>query len=91
MQEPEALERVLGYIERGKQEGARCLVGGGQPAQLEKGYFVEPTLFVDVDPDSTIAQDEIFGPVLCVIPYGDDDDGYGTVVAVEIWGCCSTI
>lgn len=67
-------ERVLGYIEKGKQEGARCLVGGGRPAHLEKGFFVEPTLFVDVDPDSTIAQEEIFGPVLCVIPYDDDDD-----------------
>ncbi len=66
-------DRVLDYIERGKQEGARCLVGGGRPAHLERGYFVEPTLFVDVDPDSTIAQEEIFGPVLCVIPYNDDD------------------
>jgi aldehyde dehydrogenase (NAD+) len=69
-------QRVLDYIEKGKQEGARCLVGGGKPAgELgEKGCFVEPTLFVDVDPDSTIAQEEIFGPVLCVIPYEDDDD-----------------
>ena len=67
-------ERVLGYIEKGKAEGARLLVGGGRPAHLEKGYFVEPTLFVDVDPDSTIAQEEIFGPVLSVIAYDDDDD-----------------
>ncbi len=69
-------ERVLAYIEKGKAEGARCLVGGGAPTGKlgEKGYFVEPTLFVDVDPDSTIAQEEIFGPVLCVIPYEDDDD-----------------
>src|SRR6476469_7784024 len=67
-------ERVLGYIEKGKAEGARLVVGGGRPAQLEKGYYVEPTLFVDVDPDSTIAQEEIFGPVLAVIPYEDDDD-----------------
>jgi len=67
-------ERVLGYIEQGKAEGARCVVGGGRPAHLEKGFFVEPTLFVDVDPDSTIAQEEIFGPVLAVIPYDDDDD-----------------
>ena len=42
--------------------------------QFDKGYFVQPTLFVDVDPDSTIAQEEIFGPVLVVIPYEDDDD-----------------
>ncbi len=67
-------ERVLSYIEKGKQEGARLLVGGGVPKHLPKGYFVEPTLFVDVDPDSTIAQEEIFGPVLCVIPFDDDDD-----------------
>jgi aldehyde dehydrogenase (NAD+) len=68
------LERVLGYIEKGKAEGARLVVGGGRPAHLPKGYFVEPTLFVDVDPDSTIAQEEIFGPVLAVLKYTDDDD-----------------
>ena len=67
-------ERVLGYIEKGKAEGARLLVGGGRPAHLEKGFYVEPTLFVDVDPDSTLAQEEIFGPVLSVIPYDTDDD-----------------
>src|SRR5262245_3474329 len=67
-------ERVLGYIAKGKQEGARLAVGGGRPAHLPKGYFVEPTLFVDVDPNATIAQEEIFGPVLAVIPYEDDDD-----------------
>ena len=65
-------ERVLGYIEKGKAEGARCLVGGGRPEG--KGFFVEPTLFVDVDPKSTIAQEEIFGPVCVAIPYEDDDD-----------------
>jgi aldehyde dehydrogenase (NAD+) len=67
-------ERVLAYIEKGKREGARCLVGGGAPKHLSRGFFVEPTLFVDVDPRSTIAQEEIFGPVLCAIPYDDDDD-----------------
>ena len=67
-------ERVLGYIEKGKAEGARLLVGGGVPAQFDKGYWVEPTLFVDVDPDATIAQEEIFGPVLAVLQYKDDDD-----------------
>ena len=68
------LDRVLGYIEKGKSEGARLVVGGGRATQFEKGYFVQPTLFVDVDPDSTIAQEEIFGPVLCVLKYRDDDD-----------------
>ncbi len=67
-------ERVLSYIEKGRQEGARVLVGGGVPEHLEKGFYVEPTLFVDVDPDATIAQEEIFGPVLAVIPFDDDDD-----------------
>ncbi len=65
-------ERVLSYIETGIAEGARCLVGGGKPDG--KGFFVEPTLFVDVDSGMTIAQEEIFGPVLCVIPYEDDAD-----------------
>jgi aldehyde dehydrogenase (NAD+) len=50
------------------------VAGGGRPAQLSKGYFVEPTLFVDVDPDATIAQEEIFGPVLSVIPYDTEED-----------------
>jgi len=67
-------ERVLGYIEKGKREGARLLTGGGVPKHLKKGFYVEPTLFADVDPDSTIAQEEIFGPVLVVIPFDDDDD-----------------
>src|SRR5262245_643187 len=67
-------QRVLGYLEKGKKDVARLLVGGGAPKHLPKGFYVEPTLFVDVDPDSTIAQEEIFGPVLCVIPYSDDDD-----------------
>ena len=65
-------ERVLGYIEKGKQEGARCLVGGGRPEG--PGFFVEPTLFVDVAPEMTIAQEEIFGPVCSVLTYEDDDD-----------------
>jgi aldehyde dehydrogenase (NAD+) len=67
-------ERVLGYIEKGKAEGARAVVGGGPATQFDKGYFVQPTLFADVDPTSTIAQEEIFGPVLVVIPYEDEED-----------------
>jgi aldehyde dehydrogenase (NAD+) len=70
-------ERVLGYIEKGKAEGAKCLVGGGAATQFDKGYFVQPTLFVDVDPNATIAREEIFGPVLSVIPFADDDDAVG--------------
>jgi aldehyde dehydrogenase (NAD+) len=67
------LSRVLGYIEKGRSEG-RVLVGGDLPADRPKGFFVQPTLFADVDPDATIAQEEIFGPVLTLIPYEDDDD-----------------
>jgi len=65
---------VLGYIERGKEEGATLVTGGGRPADRPKGWFVEPTLFIDVDNAMTIAREEIFGPVLAVIPYEDDDD-----------------
>jgi aldehyde dehydrogenase (NAD+) len=67
-------DKVLGYIEKGEAEGAKLVVGGGRPAHLDKGYFVEPTLFVDVEPEATIAQEEIFGPVLCVLKYDGDDD-----------------
>ena len=67
-------ERVLGLIDIGVKEGARLVVGGGRPAHLPKGYYVEPTLFADVDNSMTIAQKEIFGPVMVVIPFDDDDD-----------------
>jgi aldehyde dehydrogenase (NAD+) len=67
-------ERVLGYIEKGKQEGATVVTGGKVPAHLPKGYFVEPTVFAGVTNDMTIAREEIFGPVLVVIPFDDDDD-----------------
>ncbi|MGF7233845.1 MAG: aldehyde dehydrogenase family protein [Frankia sp.] len=68
-------ERVLGYIRQGIEEGARLLVGGTErPDGLDTGYFVKPTLFVDVDNAMTIAQEEIFGPVLAVIPFEDDED-----------------
>jgi aldehyde dehydrogenase (NAD+) len=64
-------ERVLGYIQKGVDEGATLAVGGKKPDR--KGWFVEPTLFTDVTNDMTIAQEEIFGPVLCVIPYDDEE------------------
>jgi aldehyde dehydrogenase (NAD+) len=67
-------DRVLGYIDKGKEEGARVVVGGGRPAHLDKGWYVEPTLFADVENTMTIAREEIFGPVLIVIPFEDDDD-----------------
>lgn len=67
-------ERVLGYIEKGKQEGARVVTGGRVPKHLTTGYFVEPTIFADVDNSMTIAQEEIFGPVLSVIAFDGDDE-----------------
>jgi len=68
------MERVLGYIELGKQEGATLLHGGNARPDKGGGYFVEPTVFVDATNDMRIAQEEIFGPVLVVIPFEDDDD-----------------
>ncbi|MBC8732290.1 aldehyde dehydrogenase [Paraburkholderia sp. UCT2] len=66
-------ERVEGFIARGRTEG-RLVTGGGRPAGLDCGWFVEPTVFADVDNTATIAREEIFGPVLAVIPYDDEDD-----------------
>jgi aldehyde dehydrogenase (NAD+) len=71
-------DRVEGYIAKGLGEGARLVAGGGRPDGLDRGWFVQPTVFADVDNASTIAQEEIFGPVLSVIPYGTVDE------AVEI-------
>jgi aldehyde dehydrogenase (NAD+) len=65
-------ERVLGYIERGKEEGAKVMTGGGKG--LARGWYVEPTVFGNVDNKMTIAQEEIFGPVVAVIPYDDIED-----------------
>jgi aldehyde dehydrogenase (NAD+) len=67
-------DRVLGYIGRGVAEGATLALGGGPPEHLPKGWYVEPTMFTDVDNSMAIAQEEIFGPVLVVIPFDDDDD-----------------
>jgi aldehyde dehydrogenase (NAD+) len=65
---------VEGYIAKGKAEGGRITTGGGRPAGFDRGWFVEPTIFADVDNDATIAREEIFGPVLAIIGYGDVDD-----------------
>ncbi|WP_370179778.1 aldehyde dehydrogenase [Rhodococcus wratislaviensis] len=71
-------ERVLGYIEDGRRAGYRMTTGGGVPDSQPLGWFVEPTVFVDVDNSARIAQEEIFGPVLTITPYDDEDE------AVEI-------
>jgi acyl-CoA reductase-like NAD-dependent aldehyde dehydrogenase len=68
-------ERVRGYIRKGVEEGARLVTGGAEPPEgLPRGYFVRPTVFTDVRSEMTIAQEEIFGPVLCILPYDDEDD-----------------
>ena len=60
---------------KGIEEGAKLVAGGpGRPDGFTKGYFVKPTVFADVRNDMTIAREEIFGPVLCIIPYDDEDD-----------------
>jgi acyl-CoA reductase-like NAD-dependent aldehyde dehydrogenase len=67
-------DRVEGYIAKGIAEGAALATGGGRPSDLDRGWFVEPTVFGNVDNSATIAQEEIFGPVLSVIPASDEDD-----------------
>jgi aldehyde dehydrogenase (NAD+) len=68
-------ERVQGYIRQGVAEGARLVIGGeGRPAGLDVGFYVRPTLFTDVHNDMVIAREEIFGPVLCLIAYRDEED-----------------
>ena len=66
-------ERILGYIADGKSSGAKLVAGGDIPADQPRGWFVEPTVFADVNPSDRIAQEEIFGPVLAVIPYESDE------------------
>ena len=84
-------QRVEGYIARGREEGARLVLGGGRPNR-DRGYFVKPTIFADVDNRMTIAQEEIFGPVVAVIPFDDEqhaiaianDSIYG--LSGSVWG-----
>ncbi len=66
-------ERVEGYIAKGRAEGGRVVAGGGRPPEQERGWFVQPTIFADIDNGDTIAREEIFGPVLAVIPYDSVD------------------
>jgi aldehyde dehydrogenase (NAD+) len=68
------LARIDGLVKQGVEEGARVVVGGDVATQFERGFYFQPTLLADVDNSMTVAREEIFGPVLCVIPYEDDDD-----------------
>ena len=67
-------ERVLGYIKQAVDEGATVATGGGIPEHLDKGWYVEATLLTNVSNDMTIAQEEVFGPVIALIPYEDEED-----------------
>ncbi|SCL71603.1 aldehyde dehydrogenase (NAD+) [Micromonospora citrea] len=67
-------ERVTGHVARGLADGGRLVAGGPDAPLPERGFFVAPTVIADVDPDSALAQEEVFGPVLAVIPFGDDDE-----------------
>ena len=83
-------DRVLGYMAKGVEQGATLATGGGRPAHLERGWYVEPTVFGNVDNGSTIAQDEIFGPVLTVIP-ADDEQHAVTIANDTIYGLNASV
>jgi betaine-aldehyde dehydrogenase len=67
-------DRIVGFLDSGKQQGARAVCGGGRPKNLPKGWYIEPTVFADVDNSMKIAQEEIFGPVVSVIPFEGEED-----------------
>jgi acyl-CoA reductase-like NAD-dependent aldehyde dehydrogenase len=67
-------QRVEEYVQIGKREGATVVIGGGRPSGFDRGWYVEPTVFTGVDPSARIAQEEIFGPVLSVLTYADEDE-----------------
>ncbi len=83
-------DRVEGFLEAGKSAGARVVVGGGRPSDLDTGWYVEPTVFADVTNDMKIAREEIFGPVLSVIPY--DDEAQAIAIANDSdYGLCGSV
>jgi betaine-aldehyde dehydrogenase len=83
-------DRVEGYIKAGESEGAKVAVGGGRPSSFSKGWFVEPTVFINVDNSMKIAQEEIFGPVLAVIPY-DGDESAISIANDSSYGLCGSV
>jgi betaine-aldehyde dehydrogenase len=83
-------DRVEDYIRIGQEEGAKVAVGGGRPHAMKTGWFVEPTVFVDVDNSMRIAREEIFGPVLSVIPYDTDADAV-RIANDSDYGLCGAV
>ena len=84
-------ERVLGYVATAVEEGATVAVGGGRPAHLPTGYFVEPTVLVGVEPHHTVAQEEIFGPVLSIIEHDGTDDDAVRIANDSIYGLSGAV
>jgi len=83
-------DRVVGFLEAGVAEGARVVTGGGTPADLDKGWYIEPTVFADVNNEMKIAREEIFGPVLSVIPF--DDEAQAIKIANDSdYGLCGSV
>jgi betaine-aldehyde dehydrogenase len=84
-------ERILAMIETGRKDGARLLAGGGRPTdpKLANGFFIDPTVFVDVTPEMRIAREEIFGPVLSVLRWDDEAAMVGAVNALDYGLTCS--
>jgi acyl-CoA reductase-like NAD-dependent aldehyde dehydrogenase len=85
-------ERILGYVESGKEQGAKLVLGGGRPTgqEFERGYWVEPTIFADVTNDMTIAQEEIFGPVMSVISYDSEKEAI-EIANDTVYGLASSV
>ena len=83
-------DRIANYLESGKQAGARPVVGGSRSKAHDKGWFIEPTVFAGVDNSMQIAQEEIFGPVLCVIPYGSEDEAVA-IANDSQYGLCGSV
>ncbi|HEX3460845.1 MAG TPA: aldehyde dehydrogenase, partial [Acidimicrobiales bacterium] len=83
-------DRVESYFRIGEEEGAKLAIGGGRPEGLDKGWFVDPTVFLDVDNSMRIAQEEIFGPVLSVIPYDDEADAV-RIANDSDYGLCGAV
>lgn len=84
-------DKTLGYLQRGRDEGATLVLGGGRPSGLDRGFFVSPTVFTDVTPGMSIATDEIFGPVLAVMKWSDPEEAISVAnasqygLAASIW------
>jgi betaine-aldehyde dehydrogenase len=83
-------DRIADYLASGKAQGARAVCGGNVPKSLEKGFFIEPTVFADVDNSMKIAQEEIFGPVLSVIPYRSEDEAVA-IANDSPYGLCGSV